>query len=138
MVISEGIDFRKATDFYPFLTRVLPLKPEALLVITMDEPLSLLAKQARELGYEGYFLTYEGCGDKIGELAGKEIDSKYMGIKSFVVLDPTKMDYLKEAYKKKAPGVSPGTVGINGHEGVYLAARGMEKAGTVTDVMAIR
>jgi len=138
IVVNEGLDFRKATDFYPIITRVLPLRPDALLVITMDEPLSLFAKQARELGYQGYFLTYEGCGDKIGELAGKEIDGKYLGIKSFAVLDPKKMEYLKEAYKKKAPGVSPGTVGINGHEAVYLAARGMEKAGTVTDVLAIR
>ena len=138
IVANEGLDFRKVTDFYPILTKILPLKPDALLVITMDEPVSLVAKQSRELGYQGYFLTYEGCGDKIAELAGKEIDSKYVGIKSFFVLDSKKMDYLKEAYKKKAPGISPGTVGANGHEMVYLAALGMGKAGTVADVMAIR
>jgi branched-chain amino acid transport system substrate-binding protein len=138
LVANEGIDFRKATDFYPLLTKILPLKPDALLVITMDEPISLVAKQSRELGYQGYFLTYEGCGDKIAELAGNEIDSKYIGIKSFFVLDPKKMNALKEAYKKKAPGISPGTVGANGHEMVYLAALGMEKAGTVADILAIR
>jgi len=138
IVVNEGIDFRKVTDFYPILTRILPLKPDALLVITMDEPVSLVAKQSRELGYQGYFLTYEGCGDKIAELAGKEIDGKFVGIKSFFVLDPQKMSLLKDAYQKKAPGITPGTVGANGHEMVYLAARGMEKAGTVTDLMAIR
>ncbi len=138
IVANEGLDFRKVTDFYPILTKILPLKPDALLVITMDEPISLVAKQSRELGYQGYFLTYEGCGDKIAELAGSEIDSKYIGIKSFFVLDPKKMTALTEAYKKKAPGITPGTVGANGHEMVYLAALGMEKAGTVTDVMAIR
>jgi len=138
IVANEGLDFRKVTDFYPILTTILPLKPDALLVITMDEPISLVAKQSRELGYQGYFLTYEGCGDKIAELAGNEIDSKYIGIKSFFVLDPKKMTALTEAYKKKAPGITPGTVGANGHEMVYLAALGMEKAGTVTDVMAIR
>jgi|GEM_PF-526863 len=138
IVLSEGLDFRKVTDFYPILTRVFPLKPDALLIITMDEPFSLMAKQARELGYTGYFLSYEGCGDKIGELAGKEIDSKFLGIKTFYVLDAKKMNALKEAYKKKAPGISPGTVGANGHEMVYLAALGMEKAGTVSDVWAIR
>lgn len=138
IVANEGLDFRKVTDFYPILTKVLPLKPDAFLVITMDEPISLVAKQSRELGYQGYFLTYEGCGDKIAELAGNEIDSKYIGIKSFFVLDPKKMTALTEAYKKKAPGIVPGTVGANGHEMVYLAALGMEKAGTVADVMAIR
>jgi branched-chain amino acid transport system substrate-binding protein len=138
IVASEGLDFRKVTDFYPILTKVLPLKPDALLIISMDEPISLLAKQSRELGYLGYFLTYEGCGDKIAELAGKEIDSKYLGIKSFYVLDPKKMDYMKEAYKKKAPEITPGTLGANAHEMVYLAALGMEKAGNVTDIMAIR
>jgi branched-chain amino acid transport system substrate-binding protein len=138
IIFNEGIDFRKATDFYPILTKVLPLKPEAMLVITMDEPVSLVAKQSRELGYPGYFLTYEGCGDKIAELAGKEIDGKYIGIKSFYVLDPKKMTLLMEAYQKKASGITPGTVGANGHEMVYLAALGMQKAGTVTDVMAIR
>jgi branched-chain amino acid transport system substrate-binding protein len=138
IIANEGLDFRKVTDFYPVLTKILPLKPDALLVITMDEPISLVAKQSRELGYQGYFFTYEGCGDKIAELAGKEIDSKYIGIKSFFVLDPKKMNALKEAYNKKAPGISPGTVGANGHEMVYLAALGMEKAGTVSDVWAIR
>jgi len=138
ILISEGIDFRKVTDFYPILTKILPVKPDAFLVITMDEPVSLVAKQSRELGYQGYFLTYEGCGDKIAELAGKEIDGKYIGIKSFYVLDPQKMEFLQEACKKRAPGITPGTVGANGHEMVYLAARGMEKAGTVTDMMAIR
>ena len=138
IVISEGLDFRKVTDFYPILTKILPLKPEAMLVITMDEPVSLVVKQSRELGYQGHFLTYEGCGDKVAELAGKEIEGKYLGIKSYYVLDPKKMAFLKEAYQKKAAGITPGTVGANGHEMVLLAARGMEKAGTVSDVMAIR
>ena len=138
IISNEGIDFRKVTDFYPILTKILPLKPDALLVITMDEPLSLVVKQARELGYQGYFLAYEGTGDKIAELAGPEIDSKFLVVKTFYVLDPKKMEYLKEAYKKKAPGILPGTIGANGHEMVYIAARAMEKAGTVSDMQALR
>jgi branched-chain amino acid transport system substrate-binding protein len=138
IISNEGIDFRKVTDFYPILTKILPLKPDALLVITMDEPLSLLVKQARELGYQGYFLAYEGTGDKIAELAGPEIDSKFLVVKTFYVLDPKKMEYLKEAYKKKAPGILPGTIGANGHEMVYIAALAMEKAGTVSDMQALR
>jgi branched-chain amino acid transport system substrate-binding protein len=138
IISNEGIDFRKVTDFYPILTKILPLKPDALLVITMDEPLSLVVKQARELGYQGYFLAYEGTGDKIAELAGPEIDSKFLVVKTFYVLDPKKMEYLKEAYKKKAPGILPGTIGANGHEMVYIAALAMEKAGTVSDMQALR
>jgi len=138
IVSSEGIDFRKVTDFYPVLSKTLPLKPDALLVITMDEPLSMVVKQARELGYQGYFIAYEGTGDKIADLAGPEIDGKFMVVKTFYVLDPKKMEYLKEAYKKKAPGISPGTIGANGHEMVYLAALALEKAGTVTDMKAVR
>ncbi len=138
IVASEGLDFRKATDFYPLLSKTLPLKPDALLVITMDEPLSMVVKQARELGYQGYFIAYEGTGDRIADLAGQEIDGKFMVVKTFYVLDPKKMEYLKEAYKKKAPGISPGTIGANGHEMVYLAALALEKAGTVTDMKAVR
>ncbi len=138
IVASEGLDFRKATDFYPILSKTLPLKPDALLVITMDEPLSMVVKQARELGYQGYFIAYEGTGDKIADLAGQEIDGKFMVVKTFYVLDPKKMEYLKEAYQKKAPGISPGTIGANGHEMVYLAALALEKAGTVTDMKAVR
>ena len=138
IVSSEGIDFRKVTDFYPVLSKTLPLKPDALLVITMDEPLSMVVKQARELGYQGYFIAYEGTGDKIADLAGPEIDGKFMVVKTFYVLDPKKMEYLKDAYKKKAPGISPGTIGANGHEMVYLAALALEKAGTVTDMKAVR
>ncbi len=138
IVSSEGIDFRKTTDFYPVLTKTLPLKPDALLVITMDEPLSMVIKQSRELGYQGYFLAYEGTGDRIADLAGQEIDSKFLVVKTFYVLDQKKVDYLKEAYKRKGAGISPGTIGANGHEMVYLAARAMEKAGTVTDMQAVR
>ena len=138
IISNEGIDFRKVTDFYPILTKILPLKPDALLVITMDEPLSLVVKQARELGYQGYFIAYEGTGDKIAELAGPEIDGKFLVVKTFYVLDPKKMEYLQEAYKKKAPGILPGTIGANGHEMVYIAALAMEKAGTVSDMQALR
>ena len=138
VIDSQGIDFRKVTDFYPVLTQLLQAKPDALLVITMDEPLSMVVKQSRELGFQGYFLAYEACGDKIGELAGKEIDSKYLGIKSYVSLDPQKISYMREAYKKKAPGITPGSFGANGHEAIYLGALSMEKAGTLTDVMAMR
>jgi branched-chain amino acid transport system substrate-binding protein len=138
VAVSEGINFRKTTDFYPILTRILLLKPEALLVITMDEPLSLVVKQSRELGYQGSFLAYEACGDKIADLAGKEIDGKYLGIKSFINLDSEKMAYMKEAYKRRAPGITPGSFGANGHEAVYLAALAMQKAGTVTDMAAVR
>lgn len=138
ILFSEGLDFRKVTDYYPILTKVLPLKPDALLVITLDEPFSLVAKQSRELGFQGFFLAYEGVGDKIADLAGKEIDNKFFGIKSFFVLDPKKMSFLKESFQKKSPGLTPGNIGANGHELVLLAARAMEKAGTVTDVMAIR
>jgi len=138
IISNEGIDFRKVTDFYPILTKILPLKPDALLVITMDEPLSLVVKQARELGYQGYFIAYEGTGDKIAELAGPEIDGKFLVVKTFYVLDPKKMEYLQEAYKKKAPGILPGTIGANGHEMVYIAALAMEKAVTVSDMQALR
>jgi ABC-type branched-subunit amino acid transport system substrate-binding protein len=71
IIFSEGLDFRKVTDYYPILTKFLPLKPDALLVITLDEPFSMVAKQSRELGFQGYFLAYEGVGDKIADLAGK-------------------------------------------------------------------
>jgi branched-chain amino acid transport system substrate-binding protein len=138
IIFSEGLDFRKVTDYYPILTKVLPLKPDALLVITLDEPFSMVAKQSRELGFQGYFLAYEGVGDKIADLAGKEIDNKFFGIKTYFVLDPKKISSLREAYQKKSPGLTPGNIGANGHELVLLAARAMEKAGTVTDVMAIR
>jgi branched-chain amino acid transport system substrate-binding protein len=138
IVASEGLDFRKVTDFYPILSKTLPLKPDALLVITMDEPLSMVVKQARELGYQGHFIAYEGTGDKIADLAGPEIDGKFLVVKTFYVLDPQKMAYLKEAYQKKAPGISPGTIGANGHEMVYIAALALEKAGTVTDMQAVR
>ncbi len=138
IIANEGLDFRKVTDFYPLLTKILPSKPDALLVITMDEPLSLVVKQARELGYQGHFIAYEGTGDKIAELAGPEIDSRFLVVKTFYVLDPKKMEYLQEAYKKKAPGIIPGTIGANGHEMVYIAALAMEKAGTVSDMEALR
>jgi len=138
ILFSEGLDFRKVTDYYPILSKILPLKPDALLVITLDEPFSMVAKQSRELGFQGYFLSYEGVGDKIADLAGKEIDNKFFGIKTFFALDPKKMSFLREAFQKKSPGLTPGNIGANGHELVMLAALAMEKAQTVTDVTAIR
>lgn len=119
-------------DFYPALAKVLPLNPDMLMTSSIAQ-YGLLAKQARERGYKGLIALQWHAFPQYIEAAGPggegaistawdpESELTPQGVKDFVAS-------YRAAYK-----MEPSTGAILFYNGVYLAARAMEKAGTVED-----
>lgn len=98
---SDSVYERETSDFFPVLTRALKEKPD-LLVLSAVSPgdAPLLAKVARQLGYEGYISTETSLDIKtLVEIAGKEAEGLiYVGGGSTPEIRSEYMDRFIEAY----------------------------------------
>lgn len=134
-IVYEGsIDFSKDTDFFTIVTNALKEKPDVLFVGGPSQPVALVIKQARELGFKGGFLIMDQA--KLDEieavLGGPEmiegsvgvlplINSKYEGNEKFI-----------EDYKAEHK-VNPGSEAGYHYMSLYLFVEAMKAAGTVSD-----
>jgi len=118
-VAKEFYDRGQVKDFNPILTKILRSKPDLINLDTMPEAMcGLVAKQARELGYNGRIMsTTAFTPTMIAEIAGKEnaegfwscaTDIKYRGW-------PEGMYELARRYGKKHPGkpIGVGWLAVN-------------------------
>jgi ABC-type branched-subunit amino acid transport system substrate-binding protein len=128
-------------DFYAFLSKIKPHKPDAILVCYYDPHTQGIIRQAMELGITKTFMN------RAGSVRGAEPFKDQ--IDNFVWTAGFDMDYSKDprllAYKerfKKRYGRYPmnkfndGAIMIN-YDFVPMAVKAIQKAGTVTDVNAI-
>ena len=67
VVFNESIDFSKDTDFQTIVANALESDPDVLFIGGPSEPTALVAKQARDLGFEGGFLIMDQA--KLDEMA---------------------------------------------------------------------
>ena len=136
---SKGVSFvgdeyyeRGARDFGPALLRLIAQKPD--IIDTDGSPtgsIALIAKQARELGYNGYFVNSTAVleAKAIADIAGKAGDN-IIALRIWAN-PPTKLyTELAERHQKKWGEAAPGTLWET-----YGAARWlietMTKAGTI-------
>jgi len=126
-------------DFYSRLTKLMSAKPDAILVpAAADEGSALIVSQARELGFKGRFLFTSALdGAQLIKLAGaKAVEGCLIG-GSGSPNSPEYLAYVKR-YMKKYPNGVVQTAGPKGYEAMYMVAKAMEVAKTVTDVYKIR
>jgi len=101
IISSDSVYERETSDFFPVLTKALKEKPD-LLVLSAVSPgdAPLLAKVARQLGYEGYISTETSLDVKtLVEVAGKEAEGLiYVGGGSTPEIRNDYMDRFIEAY----------------------------------------
>jgi len=127
-----------ATDFYPQLTSLLKKKPDVLAIPGVCAQVAPIAKQARELGFDGRFVFQISCGpEEIAKLVkpgllkgsvfeGSAWDSESDTIKTF------KTDF-KSMFKRDAVVIS-----ADGFAQAMWAITAAGKAGTVDDAVKIR
>ncbi|PWA12767.1 ethanolamine utilization protein EutJ [Pueribacillus theae] len=140
VVFEADIDFSKDTDFYTVVTNALKEKPDVLFIGGPSEPTALVAKQARDLGFEGGFLIMDQA--KMDEMAavmdGKmELLEGSVGVLPLVNTDYPGTAAFVEKYReahKKDPGSE---AGLN-YIALYALVEAMKVAGTVDDAAAIR
>ncbi|MBU8905657.1 ABC transporter substrate-binding protein [Desertibacillus haloalkaliphilus] len=138
-VVYEGsVDFNKDTDFFTIVTNALSEDPDVLFIGGPSEPTALIAKQARELGFEGGFLimdqakldemevvleTIEPLEGSVGTLP--LIHSEYPGTDEFV------------AQYNEEHGRNPGSEAGFNFVMTYALVEAMKAAGTVSDTHEI-
>ncbi|MHA6252217.1 ABC transporter substrate-binding protein [Oceanobacillus sp. CAU 1775] len=140
VVFEEYIDFTADTDYYTIVTNALQGDPDVLFIGGASQPTALVAKQARDLGFEGGFLIMDQA--KIeqmaavfeGELSLLEgsigtlplMSAEFPGTERFLT------NY-QETYDKVPVAES----GLH-YAALYIYVEAMKIAGTVDDTAAIR
>jgi branched-chain amino acid transport system substrate-binding protein len=138
-VLSDNaVDYNKDTDFYTPVTKALAEKPDVLFVGGASEPTALVIKQAKELGFKGGFVVMDQA--KLDEMApivgGMDKLEGAVGVTPLVNYPWKGTQPFVERYKK-IYNEDPGSeAGLN-YMGLYVVAKAMELAGSVTDAQAI-
>jgi hypothetical protein len=110
--VAEEYYERGAKDFGPALLRLIAHKPD--LIETDGSPtgsIALIAKQARELGFEGYFLNSTAVleAKAISDIAGKAGDN-IIALRIWAKPPTELYSQLAERHQKKYGEAAPGTM----------------------------
>jgi len=137
-VLKEEWFEHGAVDFYPQLTSIKGVKPEAIFVISAGKEAGLIVKQLKELGIKSKIVVTESFDKTSIEVAGKEnIEGIYGSVAPFDLYDSDQKTAFVNAYKakfKEAPQFYP----AYSYDMVKVLVRAMEMAGTVTDATKVR
>ncbi|MFA8438758.1 ABC transporter substrate-binding protein [Pueribacillus sp. YX66] len=140
VVYETQIDFNKDTDVQPIVTNALKQNPDVLFIGGPSEPTALVAKAARDLGFEGGFLIMDQA--KLDEMAAvldgnMDILEGSSGVLPLVHSDYPGTAQFVEKYNElhdKNPGSEAGFHYV----AVYALIEAMKIAGSVDDIEAIR
>lgn len=135
---DEWFDMRKDTDFRVQLTKIKGLNPDTIKIIAYDEASGQLVKQCREMGITVPLVMTTGFQAKGIAIAGAKNIEGSINIIGPTNFEPTLQSLVnyRNNFEKKY-NAKPATYGENNYELVYSVARGMEKAGSVTDAAKI-
>ena len=137
---TEWFDQRKDSDFRVLITKIKRLNPDAVVICAYDEATGQIIKQMREMGLMAPSVTSTGFQTKGIQIAGwKNLEGGF-GVTGPTGFDPPPQSLrnYREKYKKAYPKGIPASYGENNYELVIAVARGMEKAGSVSDPHKIK
>jgi branched-chain amino acid transport system substrate-binding protein len=141
----EMVDIRSMTDYHSIMTSFRAKNPDIIFVNAYEEPTALAASHALEVGYKGKFLFNSEFGSKaekilpLSQIEGSLVEAMlWTYYRKYPEQDKRgyQTAYLKQykaAYKD-----DPALTGPAIYDPVFMIARAMEIAGTVTDAKAIR
>ncbi|MFC7062140.1 ABC transporter substrate-binding protein [Halobacillus seohaensis] len=141
VVYDASIDFSKETDFFTTVTNALENDPDVLFIGGPSEPTAKLAKQARELGFEGGFIIMDQAKlDEMRKIVGEETYDMFegsVGVTPLVDSEYPGTDQFVETYREEHDE-DPGSEAGFHYVSVYIFMEAMKAAGTVDDPTAIR
>ncbi len=141
----ETIDSKAMTDYHSIMTSFKAKGADIIFLSLYEEPQALAASHALDIGYKGKFLLNSDWGKKsenivgIDRLEGSLVEAtQWMFYQAHPEED--KKGYLTAYLKQyqKAYDNIPAQPGAHIYGVVYMVARAMEIAGTVSDATAIR
>ncbi len=129
----------KDTDFSAQLTKIKSLKPDAIGISALVEPVSGVLLAARQLGIGSDTMFIGGNGSnspKLAEIAGKAADGLLVGSPWFVAKDTAVNDKFVTDFKK-AYGHDPDQFAAQAYDALKIMAAAIDHAGA-TDPAKIR
>ena len=136
-VLASELFERSVKDFNPILTKLLALNPEIIDISSAPPGTAiLLVRQARELGFKGYFLKTGGSATyDIIAGAGKEMAENVINM---MYADPGNPGYqhLTAEYKKQF-GHDPNELVVSFYDGMNVLLRAMQMSGDPTDTTKV-
>jgi ABC-type branched-subunit amino acid transport system substrate-binding protein len=126
-IVAEETHQQNEINFRPSLLKMLASKPDAIYVTNSSGKESAqFVKQARDLGYKGYFLSYGAYEDPEILAIADKAEGSFFTVPAF---DPNSSDPVTRAFVegfKKKTGKAPNVHQANHYDLVQLVARGVE------------
>jgi branched-chain amino acid transport system substrate-binding protein len=130
-IVAEESFGSKDTDFSAQLTKIKSLKPDAVGISALVEPVSGVLLQARQLGFGKETLFIGGNGSnspKLGEIAGAAADGLIVGSPWFIGKpDPVNVKFVG-AFKAKY-GKDPDQFAAQAYDAMFIIAKAIDAAG---------
>jgi branched-chain amino acid transport system substrate-binding protein len=130
-------------DFFPILTKIKDLKPDAVLTHGFYTDGTTMLRQAREIGlFPGpLWLAQYGAGPLLMDDTSRKVwEGSYEGLMSSygaTVESPAKSKKLFETYSRRFGEQGFGPWVESGYDSVHIVAKAIEKAGTADDTARI-
>ena len=121
----------KDQDFSAQLTKIKGLKPDAIGLSALVEPVSGVVLQARQLGigHETQFIGGNGSNSpKLGEIAGAAADGLIVGSPWFLGKPEKLSETFVAAFQAKY-GKSPDQFAAQAYDAMFIAAAAIDRAG---------
>jgi len=141
----ETIDSKNTTDYQSIMTSFKAKGADIIFLSLLEEPQALAASHALDIGYKGKFFLNSEWGKKSEKIVGLErLEGSLVEATQWMFYqahpEQDKKGYLTDYLKqyKKTYGDVPGQPGAHIYGIVYMVARAMEMASSVSDAAAIR
>ena len=141
----ETIDSKTMTDYHSIMTSFKAKAPDIIYLSLYEEPQALAASHALDIGYRGKFFLNSDWGKKSEKIVGLDrLEGSLVEATQWMYFqahpEQDKKGNLTAFLKQYSEtyGDIPAQPGAHIYGVVYMVARAMEIAGTVTDVAAIR
>lgn len=121
----------KDTDFSAQLTKIRALKPDAVGISALVEPVSGVLLQARQLGFGNETLFIGGNGSnspKLGQIAGAAADGLIVGSPWFIAKPDAANQAFVTAFRAKY-GKDPDQFAAQAYDTLFILAQAIERAG---------
>ena len=140
-VVKEGHFNLHDTDFYTQLSSIKGMDIDCIYVAGLQTPTQFIFKQAKELGIKAVLAASIGAGEKdtLSRFKCADMEGVYdVGTPIDALLQSGREITVRIANKyKQKYGKDMAVLALAGYGGVYMLAKGLEKAGTIDDIEKI-
>lgn len=128
-VLDEQFYLTDDVDFKTQLAAIEKLKPDVLFIPGYYAQAGLIARQARQMGYDKPLLGGDGWDSpKLGEIGGKAINNCYASVHADLHADGREVKRFVTEYKRRFH-VAPDTLSALAYDAIHLLADAWRRAG---------